>query len=367
MANPAFDTWRLMLRLRQENPNKQAYHAALASAGVDTHEERPIPGYYRLRRGDGVLAPVFISPELVVDWGGEQARIEKVWNRCAGEPVPFAWVTQWDQTKEWPDDHSLAQTEQSQNVAGPGHNSGATESEIDKLRREIGIHKEGVKKYAIITTDDGGKAAQTLRSKLLEFSRGAKKSLDALLLPHQQEIAKLKKDWDPLISDAKTGADSIRMSLEAYETKKARAAAEKARIAEHERQRIAVEERQRTAALEAEAERQANEAQEAVDRGETPPDPAPSLALQAPSTVPDQPAEPARVAPVTTIKGGSGRAAHVKTKEVITDVTDWRSLFLFFVEDDEARTYIRKRAQSVLDRTGEIPPGVKTDIAAKVA
>lgn len=351
MGNPGFDTWRLLWMLRQEHPTTQAYRKALADNNIDAHEDRPIPGYYRHRRPDGVLAPVFIKLETFeVDWGGEQARLDRVWPYCIDQPVPFGWVKEWDLLKQWPDEHKASKEDekaQDDGIAGAGHNSGATESEIDKLRRQLDIDLVEVGKYKVIEDDLTNKKAQGCRSHLLKVSGGHKKTMAALLLPHEQEIDKIKKVWDPLVKDSKAGADAIKGAMDAWETKKARAAAAEAR-------RLADAQRER----EAEAERLAEEAEAAMDRGETP-------AFIAPTTVPEQ--QEQRIAPVTTIKGASGRAAHVKTKEVLTDITDWSALFLFFVEDEEARAFIRKRAQTVMDRTGKIPPGVNTDVAAQVA
>jgi hypothetical protein len=366
--DPQFDNYRKMLELATANRSKSALREAFTKTGLQIHETEPWSGYYRLAQTkDGPLEPLGIWREagvLFVVWGsivwqGEEARIERFWPHAVWNPVPYDWFEAKLNGKEWPDVHQLAAGDEPpldaiEEIVGrapdsppaAGHNSGATVDELRLLADEIDEAKRGVKQYATITSDEQRDQSQDLRSKLLKFSGRAKKTREALLEPHRRATAEINEKWKPLEDGAKESADKIRTAQEAWGTEKLRRQrAEQARLDE--------EKRQREAAL---AE-QAAAAEAAIERGEAPPEPVFQAA----------PVELPRVAPQTSFKGGAGRAAHEKAVEVITEVTDWKALFLYFVEDQAVRDFVLKRAQSILKATGEVAPGVKTDVAAKVA
>jgi hypothetical protein len=349
--DPQFDSYRTVLKLAEVHQTKNALRLAIDAAGIKVNEDDPISGYYRLRRGkDGPIDPVEMyraGDELYVYWGAQEvSELHQVWPMCLWNPVKFAWVKDALAGKGWPDVHQYIEPDEA-DVVGPGHNSGATLDELEALKKQVEIALAGVKKYAGgITSDDQGKASQTLRSDLLKYSREAKRTRETLNQPAKNQIDANNKKWKPVEDDAQDGADTIRKAQEAWETVKLRRArAEQARLDEEKRQ------------YEAALAEQAEAAQAAIDAGETPPEPV----YQAPPTVPE------RVAPQTSFKGGSGRAAHVKAKEAIEEVVDWKALFLWLIDDEQMRTLARKRAQTIMDNTGEIPAGCRTDVAAKVA
>jgi hypothetical protein len=329
---------------------------------MQIHETDPWSGYYRLAQSkDGPLEPLAIfrhQDVLYVNWGsisweGAEARIDRIWPYAIGKPVPYAWYRAKIAGAEWPDIHQLAAQEESAAaeataaiVPGPGHNSGASLTEVQLLAAEVDEARRGVKQYAKITNDDQRAQSQTLRSELLKLSGEADKRRKALLLPHETKVNEINADWMPLVKAAKESAAAIRFAQETWGT-------EKLRQQRAEQQRLDDERRQR----EEEQIALAAAAQAAVDRGETPPEPPVILAH----------AEETRLAPETSFKGGTGRAAHERAVEVITEVTDWKALFLYFVADQACRDFILKRASAILKSTGEIPPGVNTDVAAKVA
>lgn len=371
MSDPQFDDYRKLLAIWRANPSTLAMRPAMEKAGIKVYETDPISGYYRLAQTKGgPLEPVAIwrdTEGLCIQWGHEEARLEKVWTFCVWKPVPYEWYCDKLDGKEWPDVHQLVEDELPldgiEEMIGRGGDGravvmGDNSGEVDEaliLEGRIDEKKRGVKQYILvdkgetkilITTDEQRDQSQTLRSDLLALSREADTKREALVRPHIDAQREINGKWNPLVKAAKEAADAINKAQSAYETVKLRRQREENERIEAERLRL---EQEGAAAAEA--------AQAAVDAGEAPPDPVPMA----------PPPEPVRVAPTTSFKGGTGRAASTKPVTVITDVTDWKALFLYFVEDQDARAYVLKRAQSILKNTGEIPPGCATDVVAKVA
>lgn len=369
MSDPQFDTYLKLLAMAQKCPTKADLRKAMAAANFSVDLNEPISGYFRhAETKGGPLEPLAIfrdeSGTLHVWWGavqleGDEIRINRFWPHAVWRPVPYDWYVGKLDGKEWPDVHSLVPDEPLDGVEeivgrlpddefapGPGHNSGATVDEVMALGDKISEARAGIKQYANITSDEQRAQSQTLRSSLLEMSGTALKRRTALSRPHLDALEDIRAKWTPLVDDAKNGADAIRVAQETWGTVKLRKQQQEERERETERLR-----------LEQEAAAQAEEAQAAVDAGQPPPDPIPQTKVE----------EPARVAPQTSFKGGTGRAAHEKKVTVITEVTDWSALYLYFVQDEVVRQYIRKRADMFLKSTGEIPPGCVTDVAAKVA
>lgn len=366
MSDPQFDAYLKLLALAKQHPTTSSLRKAMAEQGIGFDQNEPISGYFRhAETKGGPLAPLAIFRDeggaLNVWWGdtklhGEEIRVDRFWPWCAWKPVPFDWYCAKLDGKEWPDIHVLADEpldgieeiagRLNEQAPGPGHNSGATVDEVMALAEKISEARAGVKQYATITSDEQRAQSQTLRSDLLKLSGEADKKRDSLKRPHMEAIRDIDGKWMPLVKSAKDGADTIKLAQEAWGTIQLRRRQEEDRKREAERQR-----------LEQEAAARAAEAQAAVDAGHAPPDPIPQAKVE----------EPPRVAPATSFKGGTGRAAHEKAVTVITEVTDWSALYLYFVQDHVVRDYILRRAQMSLKNTGEIPPGCSTGLAAKVA
>jgi hypothetical protein len=372
MSDPQFDTYRKILALAQANPTISALRAAMAAAKISLDQNEPISGFFRhAEYKGGPLEPLAITRtdengkycatgKLEVLWGdthwiGDEARVDRFWPYCAWRPVSYEdYATKMD-GKEWPDIHVLVAEPldgieeiagRSEENPGPGHNSNATPDELAELAGRISEARAGVKQYATITSDEQRAQSQTLRSTLLELFGTALKRRTALSRPHLDALEVIRGKWTPLVDGAQDGANAVKKAQEAWGTVKLHKQQEEDRrieAARKEQERITAE--------------QAVAAQAAVDAGQAPPDPVPQ------ALVPEAP----RLAPQTSFKGGTGRAAHEKRVTVITEVTDWPALYLYFIQDQVVREYIRKRADMFLKSTGEIPPGCITDIAAKVA
>lgn len=375
MDRTQFDSWRKLLALRQANPTRAAFKRAMIDAKLTMDSDDPMSGYWRKPQSKGaVLEPVGIWRDahdvLIIEWRGVvydnvQARltdtiVEEIFKWSDWEPIEYPWYEgKVYRGEEWPDVHSAGPEEAELDgieeligragdgrVAAMGDNSG----EIDEaliLQGKIDEAKRGVKQYAKIASDEQRAQSQTLRSDLLKLAGQAKKTRESLLQPHKDATKAINEKWKPLEEAAQAGADAIRAAQEAWGTLKIQRQREEEAKAAAERARI-----------EAEAAARAEAAQAAVDRGEAPPEPSLPLA-----PLP----EPIRVAPQTSFRGGTGRAAHEKAVNVIAEVTDWPALFAYFTEDASARDFILRRAQSVLKATGEIPPGCRIEERAKVA
>jgi hypothetical protein len=352
-----FDTYRVILKLAQEHRTKLALRRAFDAAGIKSYETESIPGYYRKRRDkDGPIDPVgiwFEDDELHIYWGNKPARLESIlgyiWN-----PVPYSWWKDKCAGKPWPDEHQPNLAEESEpvpasdRVVARGDNVGEQIRPSQILADQIDVNLRKLRQYDKIVSDEHKVQAQTVRSDLLKQSREAEEKREALLAPHRKAVEEINSEWKTLRDKAQDGADKLRFAMEAFRT-------EQLNREQEERQRLEQERLDHEAAL----KRQADEAAAAVERGEPPPEPE----FIAP------PVAPERTAPPTSFKGATGRAAHERNQEVITeeDVEDWKMLFLYFVPEKESRAFMLKRANTVLKRVGEVPAGCKTRTVAKVA
>jgi hypothetical protein len=357
-----FDTYRVILKLAQEHRTKLALRRAFDAAGIKNYETESIPGYYRRRRGkDGPIDPVgiwFEDDELHIYWGKEPARPEHLLGYIFS-PVPYQWWKDKMAGKPWPDEHQYqdpiegkpigaAVVPASDREVARGDNAGEQIRPSQILADQIDVNLRKLRQYDKIVSDEHKVQAQTVRSDLLQQSREAHEKREELLAPHRKAVEEINREWKSLEDKAQDGADKLRFAMEAWRT-------EQLKREREERERLEQERLDHEAAL----KRQADEAAAAVERGEPPPEPE----FIAP------PVAPERTAPPTSFKGATGRAAHERTQEVITeeDVEDWKMLFLYFVPEKESRAFILKRANTVLKRVGEVPAGCKTRTVAKVA
>ncbi len=343
-----FDGYKKLLALAQQHRTKRELREAITAAGIAFDVNEPLSGYYRLRRGkDGPLDAVAIWREegtLIVLWGDQRVSAETVWPHAAWMPVSFEWFSAKLDGKEWPDVHDFTPIEAEDEESGPaiGHNNPPEATESSILQGEISEARAGLRKYEKIETDDQAKAAQSLRSKLNELAGKADKLRKKLKQPHKDAADAVDAEWMPIIGHAKTGADLLRASIQAWENAKL------------------AREQEEQAKRDAEAETAAEAAEAALHKAR--------LEGTEPPTPPPPPPEPPPTAPQTTIKGGTGRAAHVSTVKVIDSVTDWTALFNYFREDNDVRRLLFDKANKVLKLNPLTNiPGVKIKDERKVA
>lgn len=293
------------------------------------HESEPLCGFWRTRRSktDKELIGVAVWPgdngELVALLGKSIVPMERVWPYYAKNPVSEEAYRAWEQTGNWPDDHPIAAP------AAPGNNEPA--DPVDMLRDQIESAKAGVSDYAKIQSDEQAAQAQSLRSRLLELSREADKMREAEKRPHLEAGKEVDAKFQPLVKDAKAGADDLARSMSKWETDKAKAAA----LADARRRE------------------QEEAARRAAEAGK--PAPEPALDLE-----PKPPAGPA----TTQVRGAYGRAAAVKVVNVVTGISDFDALVKHYRPAVEV--FLSERAQRDVN-AGFTVPGITTEEQRKVA
>jgi hypothetical protein len=317
------------------------WRALLAGEKAALHESEPACGFYRLSRSkdDKTMVGVAIwakdpdTTELPGHDGVYAKRddrmvdIERVWPFCARYPVTEEAYRAWADTGAWPDDHVLA-------PPAIGHNSG---DDIEVLRDQIESASAGASDYAAIDSDEKQAKAQSLRARLLELGREAKKKREALVRPHLDAQKEINSLWMPLEKESQAAADKVRDAMSAWETEKDR--------------------RWREAQRQAEAERRAADeaARKAADAGK----PVPIM-----ETAPVVDAGPT---PLVQVKGAYGKAATVKTVNVAT-ITDQDAFTAWPQVHDhpKLKTVLGDLAQRAVD-AGLEPPGVEIEQRKKVA
>ena len=286
----------------------------------------PQCGFFRRRLvSKGAFIPVAIwqyegATVAVVD--GKQADAEETWSYCCPHPVTEEAYRARIAGERWADE--------AEGLSPPpiGHNQGP-QDEADILRSQIEAASASVKDYTEIADDETASRAQSLRARLNELSRDADKKREAEKRPHFDAAKAVDLKWQPLVKAAKAAADAIAKALGAHETRKARAAAEQARLAEEARRKAVAE----------------------------------VLAAHPEAPVPMPP--PVTSAPVTTIRGAYGRAASVKVVK-IAHVKDYDEATTFFRNEPEYRGVIERLAQRAVD-AGHTVPGVEIEEQRKVA
>ncbi len=190
------------------------------------------------------------------------------------------------------------------------HNLPPEVSPLETYRKDIDILLAGVSDYAAINDDVMSAKAQSLRSKLTEIAGKADRDRKALVQPHIDAQRQVNGEWNPLVESAKGGANAIRSQLERWEDAKreiARKAAEKA-------------------ASELDAE---------------------------PSFLRDAPVNPTP-APSAQIRGGSGRAAHVGTKNLVT-IVDQDAVYRHFRMAPALIEVLQVLAKAAVDANIDVP------------
>jgi hypothetical protein len=158
--------------------------------------------------------------------------------------------------------------------------------------------------------------------------------------PHLDAQQAINGEWQPMVKDAKSGADELRKSLESYESTKLA-------------KRRAEEEAARKAA---EAAEQARMEQE---QSFLAPEPGPEAeAAPAPAPVPAP-------VPETTIKGSYGRAASVSTEWVVTGIADQDAVYRFMREHQDLKACLLDLAKRGV-KAGHAVPGITKEEVARV-
>lgn len=281
------------------------------------HDGDAQQGYYRTKR-DGRWLPVAIfypegSDALVAYVDGKEADPATIWTWCAEHPVTWDAYQDALAGKGWPDDDQTVHEQVSANDAGV--------DPAELLADQIAAALAGVKDYAEVKDDETATKALSLRNRLNELSRQADKTREDLKRPHLEAGKAVDAKWQPLVKNAKGGADTVKKAIEAHESRK-------------------------LAALRAEEARQRE------------------LATNATADAPQAETAPTAV-PATRIAPTYGKAANVQTRIVVDQVTDWHALGVYMLDHPEVRAMLLQLAQRALD-AGRTVPGITTKEEAKI-
>jgi len=332
--------------------NRWAYwQAALKGIFGGVHMDSPEQGYWRMRKTErdangnkktvGYLPVAIWFDDMKGDWiahvDGKEADPYKIWTYVCRAPITVAVYDAVRAGKPWPDmpdsiggkvDYKTPQ----EKAASIGDNSGEI-SELEALNDQIESALRDVDNYKKIESDEQLARAQALRSRLNELSNEADKKRAEIKKPHWDAAQAVDKQWQPLVKGAKAGADTVRSAMSAYET-------ELLRKRREEDARIAAEE----------AKKQAEEAKRASDGAEIPSEP---------DVAPAPSPEPSRA----TIKGGYGKAASVRVKTTLKEVTDWQKAAVYFSNDPELRAVIEKLAKLEIEAGRSVPGASSHEVA----
>lgn len=287
----------------------------LAGEVLPLVNEQPMPGFYRMRRKEGVPIPVAFWQEGDVvrcRVGDTDVSIERgndVWTSCCAHPISEeAYRAVAERGEPWPD---IDPTVSEQARHGIGANNPPDGDEL--IREQITSAKAGITAYVTIASDEHAAKAQSLRSRLLELKAAAEKAHKAEKQPHLDAGRAVDAKWLPLAKDAQSAADTIRGALSAFETDKLR--------------------KQR-------------EAEQAAAAGVPVPQPPPAPVAS------------------TKIKGAVGKAASVAMVKIVT-VMDYDLVYANFRQNPDLQKLLTKLAQNAVD-AGYPVPGVTIDEQRKV-
>jgi hypothetical protein len=305
----------------------------------------PEEGWFRVKSKEGPLDPVVIWQDgdqwfalRGIEPDRRQVRdVEELWTYCCRQPIPFdEYERVAEQGHEWSDVDPAVHA-QRRGPPKPGDNAG-DRSESEMLADDIKAALDQLRQYKAIADDEQAGKAQSLRARLNELSGKADKIREKLVRPHLDAQQAINGEWQPLVKDAKGGADTLRKTLEGYESAKLAK-----RRAEEDAARKATE-----AAAQARAEQeQSFLAPEAGPEAETAPAPTPAPM------------------PETTIKGSYGRAASVSTEWEVTGISDQDAVYQYMREHADLKRCLLDLAKRAT-KAGHTVPGITKAEVAKV-
>lgn len=302
---------------------------ALAGTRGPIYDGEPQSGFYRQKRKDGTFEPVAYWKDSAT---GEQ--------RChinGRAPDPQRALEMWPYASKYPitseaywhrmDTGAWGDIDQAANDAAKGPDIDPESDPVGSFKAEVEKALPGVAAYVGIESDEQAARGQTLRSALTGLANKIDKARIAEKEPHLAASREVDAKYQPIIKLAKQGADDIRKELEAWENLK------------RDNQRRADEET---------ARRQAEAAAEAEWKGAEPG----SIADAEPEPV--KPVVPNTPPPAAQIKGGSGRAASVGTKKVVTSI-DLLKAWDQFGGQPEVYQLLKELAQRAVDAGLAVP------------
>lgn len=299
---------------------------------LPVHEGEPNQGYFRTRFKGGVWEPVAIWKEdgqWLAYRSGKEVRADDIWTFACRSPITYEAYENAMVGNGWADDDKVVAAQVKPPEPTIGDNSGEVD-EAETLKDQIAAALAGMTAYEKITDDKTAAKALSLRNRLNELSGHADKIRVKQKEPHLEAGKAVDAKWQPLVKNAKAGADKVRDAIGAWETVKLQEQRRIAREAEHEQARVALEEAARAVSTDAEV-------------------------MEAPAVV----AAPVETAPAP-IKPTYGKTASVSVKVVVDEVTDWTALYTYMAARPEVQDLLRSLAQKALDAGRTNVPGITT-------
>lgn len=306
---------------------------ALGDAIKNDREHRapmePQAGFYRTRINKAVaIWPDDDGMNFIVE--GRQLHpheMEDVWLEVCRRPVTEQqWRDYGEKGVWWDFDPVLNETF--------GHNLASAE-DPEAIAAMLATLQEAAKRYVKIEDEEASKRAHGIRNRINDLRLRAEKLHKAEKEPHLKAGQAVDRKWNPMVKDATTAAAGLARAMAAWEDAK-RAAV---RRAEWEAE---------------EAARKAEEARRAAEAAGLPP--------PEPVAVPEAPSLPE---PSAQIRSAYGKAANVKMRLTVTEVTDWSALLRRYSQRSELKDLLMKLAQQDVD-SGLDVPGVKVEEKAVV-
>lgn len=343
----------------------------IEDVAVPVDADTPFQGYYRSKKMDGTMEPVAffrdddkwvcLRPKrheryaAVVEGDEEWVRVIDAWKHISRRPISHAWYKAVaEDNLPWPDadarvtTEALAASSKPAETAKIGDNNPPEETPRVALLNKIANAKGGLPDYAKITDEEQQTKARSLKNRLTELKGEAEKERERLSRPNLDALVEIRKEWSPLVDEAAAAAATITKAMDAWETFK---------LQEQRKE----EQRVRDEQAEADRVKRDNElkTQQAEATGTT-------AELE---KVPDvKPAEQ-KAPPVNTQVGAAyGRKGAVKTKFVVTGITDAQKLFEFLCKPklhSELAAGMIALAQRAKD-AGYEPDGVSIEEVARV-
>jgi hypothetical protein len=273
----------------------------------DGHPEQ---GFYRVRKKNSAWEPVAIwidDDNWLALRSGKPVKADEIWTWACRNPITAEAYDRALAGGGWADDDPTV-------ASMIGHNVG--DNDIAALRDQIESAKQGADAYLDITTEDEAAKAQSLRARMNELAGVADKTREALKRPHLEAGKAIDAEWMPLVKEAKAIADSLRKNIEVFKT----AQLMELRRLELERQKL--------------------------DVAVTPPE-LPTIDA--------------------TIKGSYGRAATVKTRQVVTGISDLGKLLQWYAGDTRLQAFLLELAQKDTDQGIATVPGVTVEEKAVIS
>lgn len=322
------------------------WQAALKGNAPVAVVDDPQCGFWRLKRnggwlpvavwpkGNGLDGPAALGFKIGREVVGSMVGTEQ-WPRYCSNPITEdVYRGVCERGENWPDSDPTvsAMLEKPRATRSPGIPNLAADEELEQavgkkpadptteFAEQITAALAGVPSYKKIEADETSVRAASLRNMLLGLAGDADKARELEKAPHLKASRDVDAKWQPLIKQAREGAQTVRSAMELWENDK----------------RIAAKE----ASDRAEKEQRQRDAEHATrDISEPMPEP-----VKPSSNLP---------APAAQVKPTYGRASAVQTFQFITAI-DSAKVFEHFKAHPDVLALLTKLAQAALNAGIEV-------------